>query len=442
MNSTDVKCTKACFQCGEQGHTKPDCVLKEQSKAGLDAHKRYQKAWLAAKRPKKTKPKLHHFLKFQEWMRRHAEAGVVVDPLVLVANRIQDSAGQPLGFELTKMLQLSYKEIFMDIVERTRLRFSGETTKKDHDELWEQALNQAVKAGAPADFGQVGANRVYADNKLVFRTRYLYHLIMDDNPFSVKLRTMLLPAIVVDGDSASVAKRIHVASCGGGPGFDHLAVCLAAWFLCEVQRRDADEVTTTRTLAPTFVHTDIFDLYNEEWAPIVDDLAKAFQQEQQGDEAAGRGRAWRARDVAWWQESCMTMHAGDLRQRAPRDTTVDLSAHEALLLRTVLHTDIFICQFVLHENASFLVDEETGLLVGFVASVLESARIGAMLVCTDSGHTLWPALKDTARQHGWEFWSDDENAQSGRKIVFGPKAFVILERVDASRRLSAANEDS
>lgn len=216
---------KTCFQCGEKGHEQPACPLEEQSDAGKEAFLQYQKAWLACKKPKKKKPKTHHFLKFQEWIQVHSErdsGGVVVvcDPLVVAGRHIQESEGKPLGYELTKMVQLSYKEMFMEIAERTRLRFSGETTKRDHDELWEQALNQAVKAGEPADFSQIEANRVYADNKLIFRTRYLYHLIMDSNPFSVKLRRMLLPTTAFD-DSERQSKfnqrTVRIASCGGGP---------------------------------------------------------------------------------------------------------------------------------------------------------------------------------------------------------------------------------
>jgi hypothetical protein len=201
---------KSCFQCGYHDHEQSNCHLIEQSQAGLDAFHRYQQAWLAAKKLKKTKAKskTHHFLKFLQWVQRVTKAHNVCDPLVLASQHVIMQEGRPFGFELIKMVQLSYKEMFMDIIQRTRLRFSGETTKKDHDDLWEQALNQAVKAGEPADFSLIVSNRVYADNKLIFRTRYLYYLFMDSNPLSVKLRKKLLPG---------VASKICVASIGGGP---------------------------------------------------------------------------------------------------------------------------------------------------------------------------------------------------------------------------------
>ena len=145
--------------------------------------------------------------------------------------------------------------------------------------------------------------------------------------------------------------------------------------------------------------------------------------EQGQGEQGGQGEAW-------WRGNHMTMQHGDLRNSGV------LEGKNRLLL----DTDIFMCSFVLHENASFLVDTETGLLTGLVASVLESASVGAFLVCTDSGNTLWSTLKQTACQQGWEFWSDDDNAEIGHKIIFGPKTFVILERVcDGNQRESAAS---
>jgi hypothetical protein len=206
---------KTCFQCGQRGHVQPDCSLKERSQGGVDAFLRYQKAWKKVIKPKKIKPKTHHFLKFQRWLETHAEAGCICDPLLLAAQHILVQEGGPLSFEWTKMMDLSYKEMFMDIIERTRLRFSGQTTRREHDELWVQTLNQAVKAGEPADFSQIEANRVYADNKLIFRTRYLFYLFMDENSFSVRLRKKLLPSPL--SNTQAERKFVRIASIGGGP---------------------------------------------------------------------------------------------------------------------------------------------------------------------------------------------------------------------------------
>lgn len=227
-------------------------------------------------------------------------------------------------------------------------------------------------------------------------------------------------------------------------GYDHLAVCLVAWFLFKVQISTCSDVGGINyrhsdfyaDLKPPVIQTQIFDLFDKEWLPIMVDLDEAFREEHEHmcEEGQLEGEEGRQREKEWWSGNHMSMHHGDLRRRAPasscsvgRGDKRDGDKGDALLLHTVLHTDIFICQFVLHENASFLVDE--GLLTGLIASVLKDARVGAFLVCTDSGNRLWPALKATAHKCGWEFWSDEENVQIGHKIMFGPKAFVILERV-------------
>jgi hypothetical protein len=206
---------------------------------------------------------------------------------------------------------------------------------------------------------------------------------------------------------------------------------------------------------PPAVQTTVFDLYDQEWLPILVDLKVAFQQEE---------REYEGHEAAWWRDNHMTMRHGDLRQcqlhgdgdgkcdSEGEDWRGDQSQSQSggqnnmedcasvkssifdgddskHIMNTVSNTDIFIFQFVLHENASYLVDEDTGFIQGLVATVLQGACIGAFVVCTDSGNKLWPALKKTAFFYGWHFWSDTENAENGHKIMFGPKAFVILERV-------------
>jgi hypothetical protein len=206
-------------------------------------------------------------------------------------------------------------------------------------------------------------------------------------------------------------------------GYDHLALCLVAWYLYKAQGSCLDG----SVLRPQAVQTDIFDLFDQEWSPIMVDLEAAFRleaEEQRGEEGQGQEEA------AWWRGNRLHMHPGDVRQQVVAVSEDSEEQEGGKLCSTVRNTDIFVCQFVLHENASFLVDEDTGLLTGFIASVLRGAALGASLICTDAGNTLWPALKKMASLHGWNFWSDAENAQVGHKIMlFGPKSYVMLERV-------------
>jgi len=97
--------------------------------------------------------------------------------------------------------------------------------------------------------------------------------------------------------------------------------------------------------------------------------------------------------------------------------------------------------FVLHENASFILDEddtshgEDGfssevMLAGAMRDVFEQSPLGTIMVLMDSSNALVPALKKTAKKYGWIYWGDDERRLEGQKIDnLGPKSFVLLERI-------------
>jgi hypothetical protein len=56
---------------------------------------------------------------------------------------------------------------------------------------------------------------------------------------------------------------------------------------------------------------------------------------------------------------------------------------------------------------------------------LRCAKVGALIVCTDSVHTMWPVLQATATLYGWTSMS---NAQRHHNIVMGPNSFLLMER--------------
>uniref|UniRef100_A0A7S2UGN1 Uncharacterized protein n=1 Tax=Attheya septentrionalis TaxID=420275 RepID=A0A7S2UGN1_9STRA len=97
-------------------------------------------------------------------------------------------------------------------------------------------------------------------------------------------------------------------------------------------------------------------------------------------------------------------------------------------METLPRADVIVCQFVLHENASFLLERQEKHpteMGGAMKHVLMYGKVGSFLICTDSGHALWPALKRTATTHGWIYMG---NAEKPHNIIMGPKSFVILER--------------
>jgi hypothetical protein len=60
-----------------------------------------------------------------------------------------------------------------------------------------------------------------------------------------------------------------------------------------------------------------------------------------------------------------------------------------------------------------------------VVDMLRCAKVGALIVCTDSVHTMWPVLQATAALYGWTSMS---NAQRHHNIVMGPNSFLLMER--------------
>jgi len=111
------------------------------------------------------------------------------------------------------------------------------------------------------------------------------------------------------------------------------------------------------------------------------------------------------------------------------------------LAKAIENVDVICVSFVLHENASFVLDEghdshgeddlsSEAILAGAMRDVFEQSPLGTVMVVMDSSNTLFPALKNTAKKHGWMFQGDDERRVEGQKIDnLGPKSFVLLERI-------------
>ena len=64
-----------------------------------------------------------------------------------------------------------------------------------------------------------------------------------------------------------------------------------------------------------------------------------------------------------------------------------------------------------------------------VVDIFRHAKLGAIIICTDSVHTLWPAIQETATVFGWSYMSD---AERNHNIVMGPNSFLVLERTRIS----------
>jgi hypothetical protein len=277
--------------------------------------------------------------------------------------------------------------------------------KKNAKNPWTHALNQAVKEGNPADFSNDEDNRFYAIQKLETRTRYLYQLIMDDNALNLAVRQSLIDCL----NAKDAANTVRVCSLGGGPGYDHVAIWTALLFIFNMNK--------PFNVSKVMVQTDVFDLFGE-WEEIVkamdDSLAKTMEAIQDSEESS-------AVNVNIFQSGGACMKQCDIREGL--DSPIN-----DLLKKSLEEVNIICFSFVLHENSSIIlsVDENDPLIQGTARDIMERAKIGTLMVCTDSNNFCWPAFKATARVYGWHYFGSEER---GYKINQGPKQFVIFKRV-------------
>lgn len=286
--------------------------------------------------------------------------------------------------------------------------------------LWYQPLNGAVKNGTPADFSNDHANRVYAASLLEPRVRYLHHIVMDHNPISKKVRNLLLPQKCYsndydddcdDDDNNGVTV---ICSIGGGPGYDHVACYIVATFLHQIQ--------SAPSCKSRKVCTHIFDLFDQDWKSIMELLDYSI--ESTVSRISKELKSNKKDRIKATTKSAMTMHYCDVR------LSIDDVANREL--NNMLPTADIICfQYVLHENSSSLfpgLNNGTHDIVGVLHDILTRAKVGTLLICTDSNNFVWPHLKKIATFHGWIFLSDTE-----KSISFGPTSFVLFERKSSDK---------
>ena len=289
---------------------------------------------------------------------------------------------------------------------------------------WTYRLNKAVKDGTPADFSNLFANQTYSLEKLLPRVRYLYYLLMDYNPISNRIRNLFIPSQLKGSwDRDENCREICVCSIGGGPGYDHISLCILSSFFRYVQSS-----VHARLYGVRAIRTRVFDLFADDWQSIMDPLQLSTNgalSRTVKEIALEFGEPLNYSQEERVQESKMTMHSCDIR--------MDLDSSENKELRMVLErTDIICLQYILHENSSLIAPDKNHstssntMIRGVVYDLLKRANVGTFMVCTDSNNFVWPLLKASAEACGWIFVGDTEK---DGKITLGPKSFVILERI-------------
>jgi len=359
-----------------------------------------------------------------------------------------------------------HREAFNQIMDETRRLLAdrlGITPEDEAASSWQVELTRAVELGRPADFSartesesesdvrndeRDGARarqdehdagrciRIYAVEKLQARCRQLHHLVFNDDAVSGRVRSLLLPlplsSLLSSGNNDNACtsdKGINVISLGGGPGYDHVALCLAAKFLHDVQPQ-------RHMMRSRRITTQIFDLFDRDWGPIMVSLGECCHQgllngsRSSSEEDGSHATTTDCRN--------MSMHHADIRMGLDDAGNSDLS-------RALDSVDIICVQFVLHENASYIFLEDSSStgdrlqqrIQGAMKDVLERAPLGTIMICTDSSNAMFPPLKNTARAYGWAYLGDEEKRAKGDKMAFlGPKSYVILERLHSGGQMT------
>lgn len=355
---------RRCFVCGGGGHRDFDCTLETRTAAGVEAEAAFS-AGIAAYQTKKG----------PRDARRAVRAALVAyetgDRLTYLAEHASKRALRALRVLSSQTFE-EMADVVTDSVARAFDITQGQAKEKtplDAD------LGRAVCEGTPAAFSHAGHLASYTVGRLRCRARYLFKLLTSEVPEAAAARALLS------------APAVRVASLGGGPGFDHVALEAAAALVAALGGVD-----------PARVHTTIFDLYAPAWGPFVDAVFNGCELTTNRN-----------------SNSAVTLHACDLRENAASPANAAFRGHVAT-------SDLFLFSFVLHENAASVARD--GAVRGLVRDILDGAKVGACVLCMDAGRALWPALVATALEAGWTATARDAtDAAPG-----GPRSYCCLRR--------------
>ena len=237
---------------------------------------------------------------------------------------------------------------------------------------------------------------------------------MDDNSICREVRKLLSDRSKGNLSSgfANEKRNIHIASVGGGPGYDHVALWIAFMFILNMNNGFVDD--SERII----LTTDVYDLYGE-WDGIVQHMNICMNRSM-GIISEEVDRT-KLNTNLFDEGSGARTKLCDIREGLDHLVNKELS-------ESLENTDIICFSFVIHENASSILsnDDNDDKIRGAARDIMERSQIGTIIICMDSTNTCWPSFKNTAEYFGWEHFSSLEKVS---KISFGPKNFVIFRRV-------------
>ena len=254
---------------------------------------------------------------------------------------------------------------FDSLIAQVAQRVQGKLPHVDrraHQEL-SQKLTTSLVDGETVLFDDPGALGDYTLRRLRPRCRALLEVLLAQNC------TELVESLLKRLDLCRKEERdFHVASLGGGPGFDAIAMLAAMAALKEASQQEPSANLWSERF-PTedcAVRCKVLDLAPA-WAIALSAVSSA------------------ASEIWPWQR------ADFIELIAPSDLRDSMAT---TAVEEVGQADMVIAAYVLHENEAALLVE--GLLGGVIPDVFRAAPVGVPLIFLDATHRLWPALVETA----------------------------------------------
>lgn len=253
-----------------------------------------------------------------------------------------------------------FDSLILQIAQRVQEKLP-DVDKYAHQEL-SKKLTTSLVDGETVLFEDPGALGEYTLKRLRPRCRALLEVLLAENC------TSFFETLIKRVETACEEDRdLCVASLGGGPGFDAIALLASLAAVKEASQQEPSATNATSQNCELGCRCKIFDLAPA-WSSALSAVSEA------------------AVEIFPWQKELIQLIAPvDLRDSTNPE-----------LLEDVGKADMIIAAYVLHENEAFLL--EGGILGGILPEVFKAAPIGIPMIFLDATHRLWPALVATARK--------------------------------------------
>ena len=241
-------------------------------------------------------------------------------------------------------------------------RLAHTACQQAHRDL-SQKLTDALVDGETVRFEDAGALGAYTLKRLRSRSRALFEVLLADD-----CREVLSSLLRRCHTATQQGRQLRVASLGGGPAFDAVALLATMASLAEATSKE-----------PTVQNWDSCDWIRCGVRCTVLDLAPAW------------GPALSA--VAEVSSEIWPHQKPEFVELlAP----IDLRVADCLeIIDAVCQADVVVAAYVLHENEAALLTEDG--LQGAFPGIFQHLPVDVPLIFLDATHRLWPALLQTAK---------------------------------------------